>query len=389
MDAKKYLTNKSFCPLPWTGFYYQMDGEVKNCTQSYESIGNIKQKEIEDITMSDKNMSIRQGMLHDTKPKSCAGCYKVEQGLNKLSGVMSSRLYYLAQLKNVSLDTYELDHEFDLRHVDLRWQNTCNLACVYCGPLASSRWERELGVTSNKPDTERYAHMKSYVFQNAHKLVNIYLAGGEPLLMTENEELLDILLSCNPSVEIRVNTNLSNIDTKVFDLLKKFPNVHWTLSVETMEKEFEYIRFGARWNDFIRNIDVISELKHKITFNMLWFVLNPFSLFDTVDFFINKGFGPNSFALSPILGPSQLDIRNLSGDTLQSLETLLKDRISMNHGYLLQDGYRVLINHLQRSFIPDPQSSMDFLSAIDARRRLDSRKIFKKAYELMENTNNG
>lgn len=389
MDPKKYLTNKSFCPLPWTGFYYQMDGEVKNCTQSYESIGNIQQDDISGILMSDKNLTVRKEMLDDGKPKSCAGCYKTEQGLNKLSGVMSSRLYYLTQLKKVPLSTYSIDNDFDLRHVDLRWQNTCNLACVYCGPLASSRWERELGVSSPKPDSDRYHQMKEYVIQNAHKLLNVYLAGGEPLLMTENEEFLRHLLVCNPGVEVRVNTNLNNIETKVFALLTQFPNVHWTLSVESMEEEFEYIRYGAKWKDFLRNLDLISNLKHKITFNMLWFILNPYSLFETIDYFMDKGFGPNSFALSPILGPSQLDIRNFSRNTLQLLEKQLEDRMLMDHGYLLQDGYRVLMNHLRRPFDPKPKLSMDFLSVIDARRKLDSKKIFKMTYELMENNANG
>jgi hypothetical protein len=43
MNEKDYLTNKSFCPLPWTGFVIESDGTVKNCICSFGNIGNIKE----------------------------------------------------------------------------------------------------------------------------------------------------------------------------------------------------------------------------------------------------------------------------------------------------------------------------------------------------------
>lgn len=389
MDPKTYLTNKSFCPLPWTGFYYQMDGSIKNCTQSSDFIGNIKDDSIEQILAGEKNSKIKREMLVDAKPASCAGCHRAEQGAKGITDVMSSRLYYLRQLKKVPMDTYDSIENFDLRHVDLRWQNTCNFACVYCDPIFSSKWESELGVHAPRPDDDEYVRMKNFVLDNAHKLENIYLAGGEPMLMTENEELLEKLLDCNHSVELRVNTNLSNTRTRIFDLIRQFPNVHWTLSVESMNEEFEYIRYGGKWNEFLNNLDTISGLGHRITFNMLWFILNHRSLFDTVDFFSDRGFGPNSFALGPIVGPRQLDIRNLPQDALQSLERLLEDRISMRSGYLLEDGYRVLINHLRRPHAADPSGSIAYLSEIDSRRGLDSRKIFTEFYGAIERQQHG
>ena len=107
-------------------------------------------------------------------------------------------------------------------------------------------------------------------------------------------------------------------------------------------------------------------------------------MFDTIDFFREMGFGPNSFALGVITSPSQLDIRNLPLDALKLLEQLLKDRLAMKHGYLLEDGYRVLINHLRRSYTAKPTDSIAYLRELDARRGLDSRKIFKDFYQLME-----
>ena len=92
------------------------------------------------------------------------------------------------------------------------------------------------------------------MFDNVKQLRNVYLAGGEPMLMNENKQFLKLLLEENPNVTIRVNTNLSSTKTGVFELLCKFKNVHWTISVESIEKEYEYIRHHGSWKDFLKNI---------------------------------------------------------------------------------------------------------------------------------------
>ena len=86
--------------------------------------------------------------------------------------------------------------------------------------------------------------------------------------MNDNKEFLELLLKQNPDVHLRVNTNLSSTGTGVFQLLCQFKNVHWTISVESIEEEYEYIRYHASWNDFLRNLKYIQTLNHKISFNL-------------------------------------------------------------------------------------------------------------------------
>ena len=92
------------------------------------------------------------------------------------------------------------------------------------------------------------------------------------MLINENREFLKLLLEKNPNVQLRVNTNLSSTGTGVFQLLCEFKNVHWTISVESIEEEYEYIRYHGSWNDFLRNLKYIQTLGHKINFNMLYFI---------------------------------------------------------------------------------------------------------------------
>ena len=37
-------------------------------------------------------------------------------------------------------------NNFNLSHVDIRWNNKCNQACVYCEPDYSSKWAQELNI---------------------------------------------------------------------------------------------------------------------------------------------------------------------------------------------------------------------------------------------------
>ena len=53
MDAKEILTNRAFCPVPWTGLMYNFDGTVKNCIRSAEPIGNIQDNSLEQILGND------------------------------------------------------------------------------------------------------------------------------------------------------------------------------------------------------------------------------------------------------------------------------------------------------------------------------------------------
>ena len=383
MDVKEYFTNRSFCPLPWTGFFVQADGKVANCVMSKERIGDLKTHTIREILDSPKNREIKAAMLRGEKHKSCQGCYKLEENSNAIEGINSSRLYYLKELKYVPMDTYGSIGNFDLHHVDLRWQNTCNQSCVYCYPEYSSKWEQELGVRVPRPPEYLKADMKKLVFDNVKQLKNVYLAGGEPLLMTENEEFLDLLANENPEVSIRINTNLSKTNTKVFNKLAQFKNVHWTVSVESINQEFEYIRYGGDWFDFSENLDSISKLDHKITFNMLWLTLNHTSIFDCVDYLRYLGFTPNSFVIGPMTAPNQFDIRQLPSKTLKLLERILLDRLAKKDGYLLENSYGTMLKHLQSPFESNPSEALAYINTLDKRRKLDSKRLFPAVHTLL------
>lgn len=378
MDPKRALTKGVFCPMPWKGLMYNFDGTVKNCIRSAGTIGNLKDNNIEEILHGPENQKTQSCMLNDSPGTDCYTCYNLEKGKNRFD-IISDRIFYIRELKNEPYqDYYQGNH--DLRAIDVRWSNLCNFACVYCSSEFSSKWAKELNKYAEQPDKQQLEKFKNYIFDHAHKLKHVYLAGGEPLLMKQNQELLDILKEKNPDVNLRINTNLSKTNTRVFDTICEFSNVHWTISVETNGKEFEYIRYGGQWQDFLDNLKVVKQTGHKISFNMLYFLLNYNSMFDTIDYFQELGFHNNSFIAGALLSPLYLNIRHLPDNVLESVKLKLQNRIDQCPGYLLEDSYKNLLSYINEPFEKDLVGSLSQLRVMDQRRGIDSREIFKDLY---------
>lgn len=380
----KRLLDKNFCVIPWTGFELEPNGHVRNCIISKDKIGNIYRNNIQDILQS--NTKIKEEMLNGKYPSSCDGCFLQEKHRAKDFESISSRLYYAKEIgPSISTTLFDSKNNFDLKHVDLRWSNACNQACVYCHPDYSSKWATELNKKIPH-DQEQIQQVKEYVFKNVKNLKNVYLAGGEPMLMKPNQEFLELLYKENPDVNLRINTNLSKTNTRIFEQLCKFENVHWTVSIETIEEEYEYVRYHGDWTAFLENLKVIKKLPHKISFNMLYFILNYKSLFGCVNYLQNLGFHNNSFVIGPLFTPPHLNILNLPKQILNQLKELLKEKINEKPGFLLENSYQNLLQYLtETKFYANIDVTKRELEKMDRRRNLDSKKVFPKLYQEVLN----
>jgi sulfatase maturation enzyme AslB (radical SAM superfamily) len=380
MDARTVLTNKSFCPMPWTGIMYNHNGAVKNCIRSAGPIGNIQHDPIEQIVTGSENYQTQANILAGQPGTNCYPCHDIERNKSGFD-IISDRIFYIRELKSVPLDTYNQPGTHNLKTIDIRWTNLCNFACVYCGPEFSSRWADEVKADRSAPSDLQAENFKQYVFDHAADLKHVYLAGGEPLLMKQNQELLELLLQVNPTVNLRINTNLSRVNTRTFELVCKFPNVHWTISAESIEDEFEYIRYGGVWADFLENLKIIQTLGHKISFNMLHFLLNYRSVFGAVKYFQQLGFHNNSFIIGALITPEYLNIRHLPDHVLKSVKTVLEDKINDRPGFLLEDSYKNLRAYLEQPFDKNLDQCFQQIVLMDQRRSLNSREIFKDLYK--------
>jgi organic radical activating enzyme len=250
---------ENFCYAPWTNIHINTRGEYKTCCAGQTVLGNLHDHSIESILTNPALDEIKTAALNNHSHNNCGICQRQEAN----SGV-SERAWYndIAGQRTIPIRDITQQH---IQNLDIRWSNTCNLSCVYCGSEASSVWSRLINSAEPKQDYgENLGGIIDHIRANPH-IQNLALLGGEPLLQRENEELLSAIPE---SVNINVITNLSVPleKNKIFQKLATMPNVTWDVSFETVEEKYEYVRHGADWNLLLKNIRVLQQLAQQNPF---------------------------------------------------------------------------------------------------------------------------
>jgi MoaA/NifB/PqqE/SkfB family radical SAM enzyme len=382
-----FKDNDAFCPLPWTGIYIEPDGRTDTCCISKNRLGNINENKISDIVTSKKNIEIKSDMLAQKRVSGCNICYPAKEITSESTLFQRSR--QLSLHNNFDKNIYSDANQFELRYVDLRLHNTCNYACVYCSPTLSSTWAKELKLYKQSAD-ESLNDTISYVCDNIKTIKFLYLAGGEPLLIKENEIILAKLLQENPECNVFVNTNLSLIkNNTIFSLLQKFKNVQWTISVDDMGERYNYIRYPGVWDIFVENLCWLrdnSPETHDINFNMVYCALNAKTIFDTIDYFVSLGFAKEKCSINYINGGTYnnaLDPRNLPISYIKETIEVINNYPKILRWPTFNEQLNFISDYLN-SALENPNSYkldlFEFLDTLDLRRNLDSKKIFSDIY---------
>ena len=360
------------CPLPWTGIAVEPDGAVKNCAISRRQIGNLKYSTIESILDNNLNRDIRTSLTNDHWPTACSQCELVEQ----IDPLFSNRAYQLKLHQDVDID-YTGTHS--LTQLDLRWSNTCNYACVYCSPTLSSQWAQELGEKVNA-GRENFIKLKEYAYAGLNNLKEVYLAGGEPLLIKENLELLEELYRVNPTCLVRVTTNASTLKNKIYQKLCQFENVKWEVSVEAVGQQFEYIRYPGVWTEFETNLRQLLADHTDVSITMNYFLLTCDTIVDTGLYLNSLGTDLNKIAVHPIYTPTFLDARNVKN--LDAIVAYLNTytETDTTFGQSIQNCQEFLT----KPFDKDPANVVYSLNNIDNRRDLDFTTTFPNLTRLLD-----
>lgn len=356
------------CPLPWTGIAVEPDGTVKNCAVSSTRLGNLKYTPIKALLDNNFNKHIRAELTANTWPRACGHCERVEQ----IDPLFSNRSYQLNLHTDADID-YAGKHQ--LTQLDLRWSNTCNYACIYCGPYFSSLWATELDQKVNA-DREHFTKLKDYAYSGLNNLKEVYLAGGEPLLIKENLELLEELYRVNPGCLVRITTNASNLNNKIYRKIQEFTNVKWEVSVEAVGEQFEYIRYPGVWTEFESNIkQLLAEWpKESLGITMNYFLLNCNSIVETGKHLINLGFDENTVAVHPLTNPKYLDARGIPDESKERVIQYLTDY--PNGGSTFGTSLQNCAEFLAKPFDRNIDDIVYSLNTIDKRRNLNFTKTF-------------
>jgi len=368
------FNNKALCPAPWVSLYVEPSGRVDNCCVGKNQLGNVHENSVKEILFGKSNQTVQQTMLDGTYPKGCAWC-------DNKSHNLQTRMFDI--FPDRSEEAYQVGN-FKLQYLDARWSNTCNLACTYCSPGYSSTWAQELNIPV-RIDKQKKNDLLDYVLSNIETLKEVYLAGGEPLLMKENEQLIKAIRDRNPNCNVLVNTNLTQIaNNSIFNNLLELKNCSWLVSIDDMEERFEYIRYPAKWSEFASNLELLTSnfAKEKIAFNMVFTSLNALTFWDAVDWVLSHGFSIERCTLALYnngLTKFPLDVRSMP----VAYQKKVLER--MNHSkYQNMLGWKNTFDYLSELVEYSSLDLLTHLKEFDQRRNLNSKNTFPIIYEYLE-----
>ena len=312
--------SKTFCPAPFMQMQLSKDGEFGPCCFTADNWSDKDSTIAEKWNHASVN-TLRKNLLDGKQDKACSRCWG-EEAANKQS--LRQRYLNFKGINNLEKKVFQKIVEKETykdypRVLQLMPGNECNLACPSCKPELSSKWnsiarQKDYGVfqklTKNWNLTkEQYQD----IVDNSDKLQKIELFGGEPFLNKQNEiNLLDKLIEKGTSKEITLyfNTNGTIYNEKLLEkLIKNFKFLEIRLSIDGIGDQFEYLRYGAKFDQVIANADKFAKLEKSdfecictvSTFNVLY-------LKEYDDFFHKKGW---SVFFNIANYPSYLEIYNI------------------------------------------------------------------------------
>ena len=269
--------NDTFCTLPWNQIATNSRGHYRLCCNVAPVVGiikndngvpyNIYEHTIEEVWNSDNYKKIRKQMLNGQRPEACARCFKEED-----SGIKSSRMGWNWRWRDNN-KTYLEEAELDIKYLDIRLGNLCNLKCRMCNPYASNQWIDEWILVHPEVTQNSIIHLKNLnwmekelPWENLQKIVHtleeIYFTGGEPTIIKEQHKLLDycIELGISQNIIIKYNTNLTNIPKHLLDKWKKFKLIKLNCSIDAIGNLNRYIRYPSNWSMIEKNFSIVKAM---------------------------------------------------------------------------------------------------------------------------------
>ena len=240
------MSLKTICVLPFNTLSIGSTGDQRLCCNAINGGLSgpdrpplVTERNSTDWLQGQALSRIRSALSSGTKITECDRCWRLED--------IGSESYRNMNNSFRFPETYERllagDLTVKLERLELDLGNKCNLACRMCHPGSSKLLAEELQKSGIKefagvPIT-RYTEMDTWVKRSklfevikeyGSTLKSVYIIGGEPLVIQEQEELLDL----------------------------NFKSVNISASIDGVGEYYNYVRWPANWNKIYSNL---KELK--------------------------------------------------------------------------------------------------------------------------------
>ena len=215
-------------------------------------------KNFEEMHRSSQMQSLKQDLANGIKNPICKVCWDTEE-----SGLLSMRQQSLKnEGKQKTVDDIKQEIvENKLKYLNFNTGTKCNFACRTCGPWSSTghskEWEARYG---EKFETESF-NIDDILDQDLSHVKNIEVLGGEPFVNLEHLKIIEKIKNSDPYWLTYTTNGSVRLRQDILDRFKHFKAVNITLSIDAIQKQFEYIRTLGNWNKVEENIRCLIEQK--------------------------------------------------------------------------------------------------------------------------------
>lgn len=407
------MKSETICAIPWVHLNIIPRGKVYHCcmTTEYKKFaGDLTHETIEEVWNSSYMKNIRKQMINNEKPIACSKCFETERSSGTSTRLNHNRYFKnkLEEIPNITTPDGRVDF-VDLRYWDFRFSNLCNYKCRTCGPEFSSLWLAE--NNKEKPSIFK-KDKKVFNIEQVGKTTNvdflkkyigvvekIYFAGGEPLLMDEHWQILDMLDAAKRyDVILTYNTNLSKLtyqNKNVLDYWTKWGRRVWLWpSIDEVDERAELIRNGTVWKNVEENLKVVASLdihvRPSITVSCMNVHRIPEIITRLVDLGVIKKEVENwqNFSLNVVEYGAQFHVSVLRDETRlairQKLENFI-DEYNAKYQVDIRPAFLHLFWHMEKPWNKENAKTFkDFSLRMDRIRNEDTLKTIPEIRELFE-----
>jgi MoaA/NifB/PqqE/SkfB family radical SAM enzyme len=406
------MSSDTICVIPWVHLNITPQGKVRHCcvgTDYNNYAGDLAVNTVEEIFNSEYMQKLRLQMLAGEKPSICSKCYETEN-----SGGASSRIIHNNFFKGKIPTLPEITNvdgtvdSVDLSYWDFRFSNLCNYKCRSCSPESSSSWVNDAKAIEwfNKEEYDKVTNIDSSYLNISllekylNKLRKIYFSGGEPLLIDEHWQILDMLDQHKKYyVILTYNTNLSKLtynNKSVIDYWKKWGKFAWVWpSIDEIDERAELIRSGTNWKQLEENLIEVSKIDIMLDPSISVSNMNVFRLPQIIDRLISIGVvsekrNYQNFNLNIIEHGAHLNVSTLPEHQKHSIKENLLDYIQqykIKYQVDILDKFLHLFWHLsQPQNVGYVLAFQNFTKAIDKVRNENTTKVIPELEELLSMT---
>lgn len=270
------IKTETACKLKWGwSTLYLNSGITASCHRA--SFSKLTTENFNQFHNTPAKVQARDVMLGGQWPTGgCEYCQGIEQ-----SGGTSDRML---QNSIPGLFPEQQGSTTDPVMLEVYFNNTCNLSCLYCNPGLSSSIDQEyrkfgdFSVGGVKLESLEQKHIQDleepfwdWAQGNFNKLERFHFLGGEPFYQKQLDKFLDFIDdSPAPNCEFGIVTNLmislpalqSKI-SKIKNILaqRKLKRFDITVSIDCWGDAQEYVRYGLDLNTWTTNFEYLLNQK--------------------------------------------------------------------------------------------------------------------------------